>query len=200
MISQDLRSKERPATPAPVHSEDSPLMEAEITLTGAHTIMRYLCDTRLPPDNQFYPRDDIKKRAVIDMMMDWHLTSLSYCGKHVQVKTIGESAFLEKNRYFFYSPDQFSKEIHKNLKVLNNEFYERKYWADLNNLTLADLLIINEVIGLNLINFDITKFPHVLESLQLSCGKFGTLREAIQPLEKVIVEKGFSLFAPSQKL
>lgn len=32
-----------------------PFMEAEINLGGGHAIAKYLCDTRLPENNTFYP-------------------------------------------------------------------------------------------------------------------------------------------------
>ena len=36
-----------------------PFMEAEINLPGGHTIARYLAETRLSPDNHFYPSSDV---------------------------------------------------------------------------------------------------------------------------------------------
>lgn len=32
-----------------------PFMQAEINVGGAHAIAKYLCDTRLPESNSFYP-------------------------------------------------------------------------------------------------------------------------------------------------
>ena len=162
--------------------------------------MRYLCDTRLPADNSFYPQTDIKKRAVIDMMLDWHLTTLSYCGKHVEVKIVGEEAFAAKYKFFFYIPEQFPKEIHKCLKMLDKEFFERKYWGDLSKPTIADLLILNEVFSLNLINHDISKYPNVLSAIQVAHAQNGDLREAMKPVEVQAASKGFASYALSQRL
>lgn len=35
-----------------------PFMRAEIDLAGAHAITKYLCETRLPSNNHFYPSVD----------------------------------------------------------------------------------------------------------------------------------------------
>ena len=177
-----------------------PVLEAETNLSGGHTILRYLCDTRLAADNSFYPRTDIKKRAVIDMMLDWHLTTLAYCGKQVEFKLHGEEAFAAKYKFFFYIPEQFPKEIHKSLKMLDKEFFERKYWGDLSKPTIADLMILNEVFTLNLINHDISKYPNLLSAIQLAYSQSADLREAIRPVEVQAASKGYTSYAPSQKL
>ena len=40
-------------------SGDLPFMEAEINIQGAHTIMRYLVNSRLKSDNSLYPVDPV---------------------------------------------------------------------------------------------------------------------------------------------
>ena len=198
-LTQDYKQADLPKGISPIIA--CPALEAETNLSGGHTILRYLCDTRLPADNSFYPRTDIKKRAVIDMMLDWHLTTLSYCGKHVEVKLTGEEAFNAKYKFFYYLPEQFPKEIHKSLKMLDNEFFERKYWgSQLTNPTIADLLILSEVFTLNLINHDITKYPNVLSTIQVAHSQSADIREAMKPVEIQAASKGFSLYAPSQRL
>jgi len=63
-------------------SGDLPFMEAEKNIQGAHTILRYLCNTRLQKDNHLYPSNPVS-RAKVDMMIDWHVTTLQICSKSV---------------------------------------------------------------------------------------------------------------------
>src|SRR3990167_1936224 len=181
-------------------SGQAPIMDAEVQVAGGHTILRYLCDTRLPNNNPFYPRDDIKKRAIIDMMLDWHLTSLYYCSRYVEFKHIGEKAFMEKYKIFFHLPEQFPKEIHKNLKILNKEYLERGYWGNIDKPTLADIIFFHEILGLNLVGHDITKYPAILSFLHSFYTTQQTLRQSSAPLLAQVQSKSIQPYVQAQKL
>ena len=162
--------------------------------------MRYLCDSRLPNNNPFYPRDDIKKRAVIDMMLDWHLTSLYYCSRHVEFKLIGEQAFNDKYKVFFYLPEQFPKEIHKNLKILNKDYLERGYWGNTKTPTLADILFFHEVLNLNLVGHDLSKYPAIVSFLQTFFGSQQSVRHSTNHLLAAVQAKSIAPYVQAQKL
>jgi len=38
------------------------LKDEEFGVAGAHTILRYICDAKLTPENAYYPRNDNKLR------------------------------------------------------------------------------------------------------------------------------------------
>ena len=181
---------------------NGPLLQSDgLTLSGAHSIMRYLCDNYLPPSNTFYPRDDIKKRGIIDMMMDWHLTTLSFCNKQVEVKLLGEPAFLEKYKIFFLLPEQFPKEVHKSLKLLDTEFIDRGYFQSRSTgPTIADIMIFNEIISLNQINYPINKYPRILSILQSMIDSTPTVREVSRSVFANSINLGFQPYFPEQKL
>jgi glutathione S-transferase len=42
-------------------SGELPFMQAEKNIQGAHTILRYLCNTRLPSSNKLYPSDPVAR-------------------------------------------------------------------------------------------------------------------------------------------
>ena len=148
-----------------------PFMEAETNFAGGHLIMRYLCDTRLPADNTFYPRDDIKKRAKVDMMLDWHLTTLSACGRLVDYNLLGEEEYLRRYKDLFNMPSTFEFEAEKNLRILDQDLFQRGLWGQ-KELTLADLLIFNEVLKLNLINYDLSPYPQILKFINTILADF----------------------------
>ena len=48
---------------------DASTGEVVFTLSESHTILRYLADSRMCPDH-WYPREDLKKRAIVDAYLD----------------------------------------------------------------------------------------------------------------------------------
>ena len=54
----------------------------------SHAIMRYLCDTR-DVHPYFYPKDDLKQRALIDQYLDGHHLNLRMgCGGFIYRKYV----------------------------------------------------------------------------------------------------------------
>ena len=65
-------------------------------------------------------------RARIDMIMDWHLTLLSYISKNIEcIELGGEEEFKKQSPPTFFAPFMFPKEVHKTLKNLDLEFLEK---------------------------------------------------------------------------
>ena len=134
------------------------------------------------------------------MMLDWHLTTLGLANLMVEHKMLGDKSFEKRYPIYSFRPEQFSKEVHKNLKMLSTEFKEKRYWGDLQNLTISDILIFNEILTLNLINHDISKYPGLIEFLNGLYNTVPTVKETLKPIHQDVTSKGISFYIQSQKL
>lgn len=119
-----------------------PFMESEkICLSGAHTIMRYLCNTRCPKDNVLYPSDPVS-RAKVDMMLDWHLTTAQICSKLVWSTWLGQNY----GEYFslLVTPQKlFPRDVHISLKMMNTDWLPKKM-IGAGSLHLGDIILFHE--------------------------------------------------------
>ena len=134
------------------------------------------------------------------MMMDWHLTTLCYANLMVEHKLLGDAAFDQRYPIYFYKPEQFAKEVHKSLKMLNKDLYEKHLWGNIENLTLADILIFNELLSLNLVGHDISKYPELGAFLTKLYEAKPQAQEAAKPVLSVVSSKGLKPYVQSQKL
>ena len=102
------------------------------------------------------------------MILDWHLTCLSYATHYTNITVMGEEKFTQVNSQTFYAPFQYPKEVHKNIKLINNEYLEKNTAFSSGNgqLTLADFFIFHEILTLNIIGHNLSKYPKVVLYLQ----------------------------------
>jgi glutathione S-transferase len=114
------------------------------TLFESHTIMRYLADSR-KVDERWYPRADLKARALIDQFLDWH---------HGNIRA-GSAGYLF-NKYIAgrlgIPVDKDAQEkgwllLNQSLKILERilESDKRKYLSGSSQATIADLSIFCEI-------------------------------------------------------
>lgn len=135
--------------------------------------------------------------------MDWHLTLLSYISKHVDCLAAGgEEEYLKTGPSLFLMPFQFTKEIHKTLKNLDQIYLQSDALSAAKGVipTLADFLIINEVLSLAPIGHRIDKYPQVVEYIGKAVGSFPAFIKVNKVLEKECSESNVPYFAPSAKL
>lgn len=98
------------------------------------------------------------------MLLDWHLTNLGYATHYTNLTILGEEKFNEVNSQTFYATFLYPKEVHKNLKMLNNDLLDKNDGLSdgSNELTLADFFIFQEILTLNMIGHKLTKYPKVV--------------------------------------
>ena len=134
------------------------------------------------------------------MMLDWHLTTLSISNLMVEHKILGDIAFEAKYPIFFLKPEQYPKDVHKSLKMLSSDFKERKYWGDALNPTISDIMIFNELLNLNLIKHDLSKYPGLVDYLNELYSKVPAAKEVTKPLISSLASKGIPTYIQPQKL
>lgn len=145
--------------------------ELKFGITGGHTILRYLAEEKISEEmreNFAYPRYDIKKRAEIDFLMDWHLNSLSIISKYQTFKLEGEENYDQKNRFKIIWPNKLLyPNCKKHLGFLQNSFLEKLRGFHLNEkrkmASLVDILIFSELMILNTLGVEMKKYGEIID-------------------------------------
>ena len=136
------------------------------------------------------------------MLSDWHHTLLSYITRSIDcVKAGGEKPYLDSGVLIFYHPFQFKKQIHKNLKVLNNVFLDKAalHYGE-EGLSMADILIFNEVLALAPLGHDMSKYPKILDWVRQLAGANPALIKANKPIEKLCIQNQVPYWIQTAKL
>lgn len=137
----------------------------EFFLFESGAMMRYICNRYLPPDNEFYPRNDPIKRAKIEEMITFH---------HKYVRPGSRAMYSQMVAPMMGLADMFNvEEERKNaaeLAVKVEKIYSENK-GDLEEeeeepLTIADLLILPEVSQYMYGGVDLENFPRIVEKLE----------------------------------
>ena len=120
------------------------------------------------------------------------MTCLSYATHHTNLTILGEEKFKQVTSQTFYAAFQYPKEVHKNLKMINNQFLENNsaFSDGQSDLTLADFFVFHEILTLNMIGYKLTKYPKVVLYLQRLNKSHPSLRHGTKALEAQLVRTG----------
>ncbi len=150
----------------------------EFILNESCTILRYLSYKFNTPEN-WYNRIDLERRCLIDQYLDWHHSNTrKYC-----IELFFNEFFLKKKT------DKTN--IEKLLKFLDSELFKHKYIID-NEISIADLMLYNELIELYLINFDFSEYPSVEKFLK-NMNNVPEFKETNNVLRKVTEKRGINI-------
>lgn len=126
------------------------------------------------------------------MILDWHLTCLAYASHMTNLKLLGEETFLKTTSQTFYAPFVYSKEVHKNIKMISEDFLGKisSLTDGSREPTLADFFIFHEILTLNLIGHNLSKYPEVVAYLQKLSAAHPSLKSTTQVLEAYLLTSG----------
>lgn len=127
------------------------------------------------------------------MVLDWHITCLSYCTHTVNIKALGEEKFKQRMSTF-YAPFQYPKEVHKNIKMLNNDFIDKFLFNGQRDISLVDFFVFSELMTLNLIGHNLEKYPRVTLYLKNLAFKFNELKESLKSVEAYAKMNGYGYY------
>ena len=100
------------------------------------------------------------------MILDWTLNNLNYCSLHVNHTLLGDEEYKRRTNLTFYAPWQYGKEVHKNMKRFDTIIIKEPCLfnglAQNQKITLADIFVFNEILTLNLIDRDLSKYPNAV--------------------------------------
>jgi len=155
------------------------------TLSESHAILRYLCTTK-PVSKNWYPEDP-KKRALIDSYLEWHNTNIKKCSLYFQTYY----AHVMPKAYFSWDAAEEKRNVINALNRLENyNLKNGKFIASNDEMTIADLSAISEIIRVRVTKIDFEAIPRVKAWLE-ECMKHPELQKANKaPL--VLIEKATS--------
>jgi glutathione S-transferase len=122
------------------------------------------------------------------MMVDWHVTSLQLCSRHVWSLWLGDK-FPELFGILVTPQKLFPRDIHLALKMINNDWLERGLLGG-PELTIGDMLCFHELITLNLENHNFGKYPKVIEYMNSCIQKNPDFLEGLKDIKKRVKAKG----------
>lgn len=136
------------------------LVDGDLKLGESRTIMRYLADRDLPPNNTLYPRADLRQRAKIDEILD--LDSGTLCTLVYDVfkpKFFGLAEELDK-----YGEFRFREILDYLDSRLRQNGGKRFLLGD--HITIADIGLVASLSVPDICEFDFGTFPRLNEYLQ----------------------------------
>lgn len=141
-------------------------------LTESHAILRYLCNT-CPVAKHWYPEDP-KQRATIDSYLEWHNSHTKKCSLYFMTFY----AHIQPRAYFSWDAAEEKKNVVNALTVLENvNLKHNKFIASEEEMTIADLSAISEIIRIRNTKIDFEAFPKVHKWFD-ECMKYPQLQKA----------------------
>ena len=158
----------------------------EFILTESCAILRYLSYKYNVSEN-WYNKNNLERRARIDQYIGFHHenTRIHFSGNlyriliYPKLKEIGLSIDC---------PPNTEKQLNQLLKYFNEQLLNKNFIID-DEISIADLLLYNEIIQLSAINFDFSKFPLVEKYLE-RMSNIPEIKETNFVLRKVIDKQG----------
>lgn len=158
------------------------LNNKQLILRESVTIAKYLSDL-LKTKEYWYNREDIDRRALIDQYLDWHhVNTRIFCAKTVQAEYIFPLLNKKFNKNLKGNSER--NNLPKFFKFINEELKTHKYIID-NVISIADLFLYNEIIMLNLVNFDYSEYTYVVKYIN-ELSKLKEIEECNKVLYKVL--------------
>lgn len=133
----------------------------KIVMFESSAIMRYICNRYLPADNQFYPRGDKAKIGKIEEMITFH-------HKHIRP---GARAFFSRNfapligMAHMFDVEEETRQAARMAGLAEDIYREKGGALNFVDLTIADILILEEVAQFVYGEVDLEKFPFVTKRL-----------------------------------
>lgn len=152
-------------------------------LPESHAILRYLSDTMDVVDH-WYPKDP-KQRAMVDRYLDWHHTGTRRCARYflAEMKDLFPAGFIT------WTTESERGLIEAIFRTIEGAFLKNKnYIASDDQMTIADLSAVCEIMQLRLTKFDFSKFPK-LEAWINRCMSNPELQEAHKIIFKAAAAK-----------
>lgn len=134
------------------------------TLLESGAILRFLANY-FDCDEKWYPKKDLFRRAKIDWYLDWHQSNTRKVSSEDTLYPEFVAPLL--NKHGINVPEVPSKRsnIPPVYNVIDGRLKESKFIAG-DEISIADLLLANEVSALNIVNFDFSPYPNLFAYLK----------------------------------
>ncbi|CAF0961034.1 unnamed protein product [Adineta steineri] len=156
-------------------------------LGESHTIMRYLCESRNLPDH-YYPKD-LKQRAKVDYWLDWHHLNL----RHGSLRLIGANVFGPIRQFSEQKIEELRREgndvLKSSLTFMDENLSKSNYIAGGNQLSIADIALVCEVVMLPISEASYEDYPNVQAWVKRLSTEIKSWDEANATLNKFLASK-----------
>ena len=132
---------------------------SDFYLDESATIVRFLSAV-YKTDEKWYPsiEKDVYRRAKIDLYLDWHhLNTRQILSNAVFIRVMAQ--IMKKSGMNLKMEDTYEK-IPGLFKFLNKFLEVTKYIVD-NEMSIADIFLVNEINELKLLNYDLTPYKRL---------------------------------------
>lgn len=171
------------------------ITENGFTLTESSAILRYLCDTRKVAEH-WLPRSDLRLRARHDEWLDWRDAGLRHGATRL---TLIDGGMMQK-MHIKWKPDTqavFHKEatyiVHTALDKIERSLKQTKTkFLCGDELSVVDLSISAELYSMYIIPFDFTRWPKVMEWLNLIKAQCFHWESVHKTLLQIIAQRNVS--------
>jgi len=147
--------------------------EGDFLLSESHSIFRYLCESRNLPDH-WYPKD-LKKRALVDRYLDWHSSNTRSGTRYYQAyfKDIFHPGFIT-----WETKDEVET-VKRAYKRIEDVFLDgKKFLFSDEDMTIADLTAVCEIVQLKPTDFDFKAFPKLDAWINRCMEKYPEIKDA----------------------
>lgn len=125
-------------------------------LCESHAIIRYLCNTK-HVQKSWYPEDP-RRRGLVDQYLDWHQTHTKKCSLYFMTYY----AHVMPKAYFAWDAAEEKQNVIKALETLENFYLKNsKFIASDDEMTVADVVAVCEVVHIRKTKIDFEKLPKV---------------------------------------
>lgn len=130
------------------------IVEGDFKLSESHAILRYLCNSKNVSSN-WYPRNDAKKRAIIDRYLDWHHANTRRCTDLIVVTKFPTDQYVVQKGL---TEAAEKKGVAYVLKTIEGVFLKDNKYLCGDEMTIADLSAFCELTQLRMINYDFSGY------------------------------------------
>jgi len=138
------------------------LDEEGFTLSESHAMMRYLCNSRNVAPN-WYPQNDVKQRARIDVYLDWHHLNTRRCTWFIVATRFPDAPYIKEQNM---TAEGEKKHVMQTLKKIEDIFLQDKKFLCGEEMSIADLSACCEIIQLHMVKFDFSPYPKIAKWLE----------------------------------
>jgi len=149
-------------------------------LQESHAILRYLADSKDVP-TQWYPKEP-RRRALVDRYLDWHHTNTRRCSRYFA------AAFRDvfPPRWITWTVKDEEEPLTNALKTLEEVFLGYgEYINGEEDMTIADISAVCEIIQLKSTDFDFERFPKLQQWID-RCMEHPEMKEAYRFMFKAM--------------
>lgn len=158
----------------------------EFILYESCAILRFLSHY-FKTEEYWYNRSDLKRRALIDQYLDWHHSNTRANIAPYFFNNFALPKFLESGIKVQKRPHD-EKEMKVILKYLDERLKNSKYIVD-DTISIADLMLYNELIELFPLNFDFSNYKNISNYID-KISEIEVLKKVNSVLKKVCEKSG----------